>query len=93
MKNHQLDDKLKAMKLLEKELHGFRCPVCSKDEFVQIDLPEKNIETKLSVYEGDDPMARKHFSMFAVACTNCGRVEQFLQFFLTRRVQSEQSDE
>jgi transcription elongation factor Elf1 len=75
--------------LLKQELRGFRCLVCGHDEFVELDMPELALQPNLMLYEGDDPIAKKHVPLLAIACTRCGRIEQFAEQPLLQRVRAQ----
>ena len=76
---------LRAFEVLKSDLHNFRCLVCKHDEFVQLDRPEDGLATNLMLYQGDDPLAKKHSPLISVACTRCGHIEQFVREVLLAR--------
>jgi transcription elongation factor Elf1 len=80
----ELNDQVKE--LLFKELKGFECPVCRHHEFAQLDIDDQNLRTNLMLYDGHDPVAKKHVALISIACTNCGHIEQFAEIPLRRRV-------
>ncbi len=80
----ELNDRVKD--LLFKELKGFECPVCRHHEFAQLDSFESSLRTNLMLYDGHDPVAKKHVTLISIACTNCGHIEQFAELPLKRRV-------
>jgi transcription elongation factor Elf1 len=84
----RLEDRRRVSELLKKELQGFRCLVCKGTEFVELDLPEQDLQSNLMLYKGDDPVARKHVPLVAIACSRCGRIEQFAEHPLLERVKA-----
>ncbi len=80
----ELNDQVKN--LLLKELRGFECPVCRHHEFTQLDDIGSSLRTNLMLYDGPDPVAKKHVRLISIACTNCGHIEQFAELPLKRRV-------
>jgi transcription elongation factor Elf1 len=86
----EIETRKKISELLQRQLRGFRCLVCGRDEFVQLDLPEQNLQTNVMLFEGDDPVAKKHAPLLTIACTYCGRIEQFAEAPLMKRLHAEQ---
>ena len=48
----EIETQKKISELLQWQLRGFRCLVCGRDEFVQLDRPEQNLQTNLMLFEG-----------------------------------------
>jgi hypothetical protein len=84
----RLEDRRLVAELLKKELQGFRCLVCKGNEFVELDLPEQDLQSNLMLYKGGDPVARKHLPLLAIACAHCGRIEQFAEHPLLQRAKA-----
>ena len=80
----QIQDRVSE--LLKKELGKYSCAVCGNDKFVILDRFDSGLQSNLMLYEGDDPVAKKHSPLRTVACTNCGHLEQFAENPLRRRV-------
>ena len=78
----------KVDKLFIKQLANFACPVCHKQEFLELELRDKNLKSQLMFYEGDDPIAKKHVDLRTIACVNCGKIEQFAERALIDRIAS-----
>ena len=81
-----VDTKAEVGELLKKQLQGFRCPVCAHDEFVEVDQPGQGLQTNVMLYSGDDPVPKKHMVLRTIVCTYCGRIEQFAELALRRRL-------
>ena len=84
----RLEDRRRVSELLKKELQGFRCLVCKGIEFVELDETAPGLQANLMYYEGNDPVARKRTPLVAIACTHCGRIEQFAEQPLMARVKA-----
>jgi transcription elongation factor Elf1 len=87
---HEIETRRKLSELLQQQLQGFCCLVCGRDEFVQLDMPEQNLQTNLMLFEGDDPVGKKHSPLLTIACTHCGRIEQFAEQPLRKRLEAEE---
>ena len=84
----RLEDRRRVSELLKKELQGFRCLVCKGTEFVELDLPEEDLQSKLMLYRGADQTVGEYSPLLTIACTHCGRIEQFAEQPLMARVKS-----
>jgi hypothetical protein len=82
-------DRLKE--LLLEELKNFACTVCGHDEFAFIDKAEEGLLPNLTLYDRDDPLPKKHTPLLTIACLNCGRLEQFAQVPLLKRLKSHEA--
>jgi hypothetical protein len=82
-------ERLKA--LLQKDLKNFSCSVCGHDEFAFIDRADEGLLPNLMLYDGDDPLPKKHTPLLTIACLNCGRLEQFAQVPLLKRLKSQET--
>ena len=81
----------KASELLMRELKGFRCLVCHKDEFYLLDQPREQFRSNMTFFEGGNPVAKKYILTLTIVCSNCGRIEQFAEKPLIDRLAA-QSD-
>ncbi len=79
----EIEDKIQE--LLQSDLQGFQCPVCRNHEFAIWDDLGSSLRTNLMQYEGDDPRPKQRTLLIAMACTNCGHLEQFAEAPLRRR--------
>jgi len=83
LSEQELNDKISE--LLMRELQGFECPVCHHHQFAQLDDVQSNLRSNLMLYDGSDPVPKKHTRLISIACTNCGHIEQFAELPLRRR--------
>jgi hypothetical protein len=81
--------KSQIAELLKQQLQGFRCLVCHRDEFAALDLLEQGLQSNVMLYSGGDPVAKKHAPLLTIACTHCGRIEQFAEMPLRLRLLAE----
>jgi transcription elongation factor Elf1 len=84
----RLEDRRRVSELLKKELQGFRCLVCKRNEFVELGEPDDGLQSNLMFYEGGDETVKKYAPLVTIACTHCGRLEQFAQQPLMERVKA-----
>ena len=75
----------KVTDLLKKDLAGFRCLVCHNDEFVLLEESLTDVQSKLTLSaEGSGPAVQ--VPTLSIACTRCGRIEQFIEQMLAQRL-------
>jgi transcription elongation factor Elf1 len=85
---NDVEVKSEITELLKRQLQGFRCPVCAHDEFVEVDPLDQGLQSNVMLYSGDDPIPKKHMLLRTIVCTYCGRIEQFAELALRRRLEA-----
>ena len=64
----------------------YKCPVCSKEEFVYLGVAvnQPALFSLMAVSDTSTPLQNQHF--YAIACTNCGHADFFHQLYVDQWV-------
>ena len=75
------------IELVKRRFPSMACARCGHETFALLDDPEQNTQTGLPIYGVGDllPGRFKPEVTATLACTNCGRIEQFLMSFFDRK--------
>ena len=79
--NSARPDDANLMALFEKKRADLRCPVCKNDKFLLIDKLSDDEASVLDIYKfntGKAPTKSGAVKTIAVACGNCGHIQQFV---------------